>query len=266
MSRFPLMLALFLAGCPAPKPVMRPYPGPKPDELVHSIEGRARAIRTMRADAKVDYMAGKGERVKLSMGLLVEAPDHLHMDAESAFVGSVASLTTDGQTFQFLDVRNNRFLAGEAAPCAIAQLIRLELRPATVVAVLVGGAPLLDGATWTEVGWDETRGGREVLTQKNAAGEVETIKLSSKDRLWDMVEAERRGPDGKVMWRVEHEEFELVDGQRLPRKTTITQPTRDADTRIRFRSRELNVPVPPGAFHLAPPPGLAVEGVGCPSP
>ena len=43
----------------------------------------------------------------------------------------------------------------------------------------------------------------------------------------------------------------------------LEQPARDADARIRCKAREVGVDMPPGAFLLDPPAGLAVDEVGC---
>src|SRR5207253_10018533 len=117
---------------------------------------------------------------------------------------TVLALATDGKDFQLLDARANRFLVGEAGPCTIARVIRVELAPADAVAVILGGAPLPASdvpADQVEVGWDAADGGREVLTLKLPGGAVETIKLDAREHRWDVTEAERRGADGKVEWR-----------------------------------------------------------------
>ena len=256
------LLAFSLAGCPQPQ-IARPYPAPTAAELRASIEAHRKSVSSLRTEAKVDYLAEKSDRIKVTMTFLVAAPDHLRIEAESPLGGSVASLASDGKRFQLVDVRGNRFLTGEARPCNIARLIRVALDPADVVAVIDGGAPLLDGAE-ESASWDGSDGGREVLTQKKKGGEVETIKLSSKDRHWDVVEAELKGADGKVVWRVEHADFsDAGDGARLPDRTTITQPSRNADARVRYKTHELNVTPPDGAFSLSAPPGLPIENVGC---
>ncbi len=254
--------ALLLAGCPE-KRVARPYPPPTAATLIEHLRQRAARIRSVRAEAKVDYLAEKGDRIKVGMTMLAEDPDHLRMEANSPFGGSVASLATDGKQFALLDVRNNRYLTGEASPCNIARLIRVELLPADVVAVLEGGAPLLGGdEVKVEVGWSGRGDGREVLTLRSA-GAVETVELDAKDRRWDVLAAELKRPDGAVEWRLAHEEFVEIGSERLPNRTTIEQPSRGADARIRFKEREINLSPPESAFRLEPPAGVPVEQVSC---
>src|SRR5207244_3058199 len=112
------------------------------------------------------------------------------------------------------------------------------------------------------VSWNGADGGREVLTLKRA-GEVETIEMSAKDRRWDVVRAELHDAAGKIAWRITHEDFADVGGERFPEKTVIEQPLQKADARIRFKSRDLNPALPDSVFHLEPPAGVPVETVRC---
>src|SRR5205823_3916736 len=109
---------------------------------------------------------------KVSMTFLIEAPDHIRLEAESPMGGSLASLASDGKRFQLLDVRQNRFLEGEALPCNIARLIRVELSPAEAVAIMSGGAPLPPGLSPedAQVEWDPANGGREMLRLRRPGG------------------------------------------------------------------------------------------------
>ena len=259
-------LALLVGGCPPP-PVARPYAPPSAEELYAAVTGRAAAIQTQRTETKVDLLADKDQRVKLGVTFLTQAPNRLRMEAEGPFSTAVASLASDGADFQFLDIRNNRFLAGPAQPCSIARLIRVALRPSDVVAVLDGVAPIIDSAPDARaVDWDPHHGGREVLRLRGADGSVETLEFDARERRWDLVDAELRDGRGQVVWHVEHQDFALVEGGgplRLPGRSAITQPSRNADARIRYKSRELGVTPPEGVFQLAPPPGIPVEQVSC---
>jgi hypothetical protein len=219
-------------------------------------------VRVLRTEAKVDYLAQKGERVKLTMTFVVDRPaGGLRIDAESPLGGTVASLAADGRSFQLLDARANRFLTGAAAPCNLARLIGVRLRPADVIEVVAGGAPLLGPASTASVRWDPHDGGREVLVLRGQGGLTETIKLTP--GRWDVAAAEVAGADGKPLYRLTHDEFSDEGGVRLPGRSTIVDPGRPADVKIRYRSREANPSLPPGVFHLEVPAGMAAEPVTC---
>src|SRR5262249_24609565 len=127
-----MALAGLLGGC-APPPVNRPYPPPSARELLDALRDRARQLRSLRADGKVDHMGEGGQRVKLSMAMLLERGGKLRLEANSPFGGALATLVSDGSEFALLDVRQNRFLIGPALPCNVARLIRIELPPDDVV-------------------------------------------------------------------------------------------------------------------------------------
>jgi hypothetical protein len=253
-----LPLALLLAGCPTP-PVERPGPPPTAAQLIQHLRDRAARIKALRTEAKVDYLAEKGDRIKLSMTFLTELPSRLRIDAENPLGGTIASLATDGKTFQLLDSRENRFLSGEAAPCNLARLIRIRLAPADLIAVIQGGAPILGQPTVVE--WDPENGGHEVLVLRGEGGVTERIELTPKT--WDVASAEATGPDGKVIYRVIHEEFSDEGGLRLPRRSHLFDPSHAADAKIRYKEREANPTVPANAFHLDAPSGLPTETVSC---
>lgn len=238
----------------------RPGPAPTAAQLVAHLRARAARVTTLRAEAKVDYLAEKGDRIKLTMNFLVDRPaGGLRIDAENPMGGSLASLATDGKQFQLLDSRNNRFLTGAATPCNLARLIRLRLGTSDLIDAVTGGAPLLGEPV--EVRWDGSDGGHEVLVLRGEGGIKETLKLGPKS--WDVASAEVTGPGGEVVLRLAHEEFSDEGGLRFPRKTVIEDPEHHADARLRFRSREIGEKVPPNAFQLAPPAGIPVETVTC---
>ncbi len=253
-----LAAAICLCGCAKPL-AERPEPPPTGAALVDALRARAAHVTTLRAEAKVDYLAEKGERIKLTMTFLVDrAAGALRVDAESPMGGTVASLASDGHTFELLDTRANRFLEGPATPCNLSRFLRVRLRTRDLVDAIAGGAPLLGQPA--SVTWDGHDGGHEVLVLKGEGDLVETLRLAPKT--WDVDSAEVMS-GGHVLYRLRHDDFSDQDGVRFPGRTVIEDPEHRADARIRYKSRELGVTVPPGAFHLEPPPGLPVEHVTC---
>jgi hypothetical protein len=254
-------LALLLFGCPPPpRPVERPYPPPRAEELLGALRGRSQRITSLRAETRTEYLEG-GQRVKLSMRYLIARGGKLRFEADAPLQGTVLTLVSDGTTFQLNDARNNRFLEGPASPCNVARFLRVELSPEAIFEIFSGGVPL-DGEP-AQVSWDPSHGGREVLELKTPEGGSEKIWLASADRHWDVLEAERRDAAGQLLWTVEHEGFEDHDGVRLPKKTHLSQPTHHADAYLKLKSLELNVTPPDGVFHLAVPPNLPVQPTSC---
>lgn len=263
---------LLLAGCPPP--AARPYPPPTAQALLAHLRVHTAALLALSATAKADYLDGK-DRVKITVSLLAARPDRLRLSGESTLTGPLVTLATDGKEFQLLDVQHGRFLAGDASPCNVARLIRVELPPADVVAVLLGGVAPLAAASAT-VGWDSANGGREVLTLRDEGGRVQVIWLDARERRWDVLAAELRDPAGRLLYRVRHEGFaptplqpqvEAAQAQgpsvRLPATSYIEDPPHKSDVRLRWRERQPNPSLPDGAFQLTTPAGVSVEAATC---
>ena len=253
-------LVPLLAACP--KPAVRPYPPPTADELMAALRGRAEHFKTLRATAKIDYMQNGGDRAKIKVALNVARPAKLRIEADSPLGGALSTITSDGTQFSLLDVRANRFLQGPANACNVARLARLNIPPADVVEVLMGGAPL-DGSV-KGVTWDPNNGGREVLTLAQPDGGTTTIQLDARDKRWDVMRAERRDAAGKVLWRVTNDGWKDRDGGvRLPDTEDVEEPPHGADAEIKFRSIEPNIQLDDKLFRLTPPDGVAVEPADC---
>lgn len=253
--------ALLLAGCM--KPALRPYAPPTAEQLLASLKERGEKLRTLRATAKIDHMANGGQRVRIKVALLVAPGGKLRFEADSPLGGSLATLTSDGAQFSLLDVRANRFLTGPAKACNVARLIRLNISPEDVAAVLMGSAPLPPDARIKGAGWDPDHGGREVLTLSLADGGEEIIQLDALNKTWDVRHAERRDRAGKVLWRVTNDKFSDHGGVRLPEVSDVEEPPHGADAEIKFRSVETNVELPEELFRLPPPANLTPEPADC---
>ena len=248
-----------LVGCP--RPAVRPYPPPSAAELAAYLRERVSRVGSMRSEAKVDYFEGRGQRVRVTMDFPIAPPGRLRVDAESPIGGAViGSLASDGDRFQYLDVERNRYVLGPARPCNLGRLLRVNLGPADMVAVIAGVAPLLGEPV--SVRWKSREGGREVLLLRGPRGEEETIELEARERRWNVRRAELREPGGQLRYRLEHEDFGPGEPA-LPGKTHIVEPARKVDVLIRYREHERGVTPPEGAFHLDPPMGLEPEVVDC---
>jgi outer membrane biogenesis lipoprotein LolB len=255
MRRLFLLLAL-VAGCPAPlPPVQRPYAPPTAEELLRSVTARRDKLQSLHAEGKADE-----GRAKITIELLVATGGRMRLEMQSPLGGAVASLTTDGSEFRLLDQRNNRFLVGPAQPCNVSRLIGVSLSPEQVMSVVAGSAPVEGEAVG--VAWDETHGGREVLELKTPDGGSEKLWLDGHDRSWDVRAAERKDAAGHTLWKVAHDDFADQEGFRLPKRTSIEQPSRKAAVRVRWRQQDPNVPIKDGVFRLEPR-GLLPQPVDC---
>jgi hypothetical protein len=253
------VVSLMLVGCPPPKPVERLYPPPTAQELYDHLVKRRGALKSLRAETRVDHMGEGSERVKVTVPMLLERGGRLRFEIEAPIGGStLVTLVSDGSTFQLLDSKNNRFLEGPAKACNVARLIKISMEPEDIIDALTGGAPLAGEIVGAE--WDR---GRERLELKLPDGGTERIWLDARDKSWDVLAAERKSASGQILWTLQHSDFsDRGGGIRTPARTDLKQPPR-ADARIKFREVEINVTPPSGAFKLPPPAKIPVEPADC---
>jgi len=260
------VLGVSMAGCVQAPPVARPYPAPAPEALTAALAARQHAVAGMSARVRATSWLG-GERVRATVNMLVERDGHLRFEAEVSLQGTVATLATDGATFALLDARKNELSRGPACPANVASLIRIPLAPAEVAAILLGDARLPEAADADGpplVSWDAHLGA-DVLSVKDRAGGSLQLFFHGEGGARELVAVTRLGTSGAPVWRTSYRDFETVAGQRLPRTILFAErgASFDDGVEIRFKDRALDGSPPPGAFTLAPPPGVTVRDVGC---
>ncbi len=261
--------ALIATGCGrAPRPK---FPHEVADVALAQHEAQRRALVSMRAEARVDQR-GRDGRIRGTVLMFLEDPDRVRFDALTQF-GPAAVLTSDGQTFQLLDMRENRFLTGPTCPENIARLLGISLPADAVVRFLEGDSPRIAA----EGGTIETIRGGYRVTLSGADGSRQVLELGipnahaelpPEEQELRLVRSELRGADGAVVFRAEYDDHRAVDlpgGGRLtmPFVLRFEDPTHGRDVLVRFKRIEPNVEAPEGAFVQASPGGVAVETAPC---
>jgi outer membrane lipoprotein-sorting protein len=248
------LLLLCVAGGCATAPIRRDYPPPTTEDLVAALQQRAARIRSLRGEARVESR-GRSATVLLA----AERPGRLRFDVLSPFGSPLASLATDGKSVGYFDRGAGRFVRGPARACTLAWTVRLPLSPDDAVEVLLGSVPLMPAAS-SDVSWDE-RAGLEVLRVRAPDGAVEEIRLGGPAGAWTVRAAQLRDRAGRPRWRVEHDEWRVLGGFPMPRRTRVSDG--ENDVRLRYRDEEVNVPLPPGIFGTGAPPGVPVQEADC---
>jgi len=93
-------------------------------------------------EASLDYF-GEGGRVKGNLLYLAASPERVRLDVFSPFGATLSTLTSDGQRFNWLDLRNKRFVRGPANTCNLQSFTQVPLPPHAFVQLLRGEAPVL---------------------------------------------------------------------------------------------------------------------------
>lgn len=252
-----LALALLACACPNGKYV-RQGPAPDADELIAHIHGVRDRVRNLRTETKTDVRLGE-DRVNVKILIMVAWGGKLRYQAMNPNESLAADLASDGTQYCFIDAQHNCGECGPATPENVGRMLRVVMEPDEVVAMMFGGTPVLEGAN-AKVTWD-AESGREIIDL--SAGEfTQRIALDGRERRWDVLESEVKGPGGKRVWKIQHKYFhdvKLPDGStvRLPGKSWFEQPGNDV--LIEWRDQELNVEINEArAFTLQVPAGLPV--------
>jgi hypothetical protein len=276
-------LLLLLAGCThtaavVPRPADRP--APPGQVLVDALARRHQALRTTEVETRTTSWLS-GERVRATVLMLVDRAGRLRFEAEVPVQGAIASLAVTGREFTFLDLQQHVFRRGPACPANVALLIPIPLAAEEIAAILLGDAPLGEGARPVEVRWDGARRADVLVVDRPAAG-VPTGPGATQaaSRLWvslvasgdrhDVLAVEGESPPGSgKRWRVQFESLAPapgVEGVTLPGLIRFAEPGRSFDDGVEIKVRErmgVNRPLKDESFTLAPPAGYPVEFIPC---
>jgi hypothetical protein len=273
--------AVVSAGCPS---AACPAPSLRFAEAGGVLHHHARLLawaENLRAEATVDRReaGAPAERARLrgTVLMLVGRPDRVRFDAMTQF-GPAATLTSDGESFALMDLRENRFFVGPSCAENIALLLGVPMEAAGVGRVLFGEAPTMD-ATEREVVCD---GGHYRVTLRAADGAsqelVYEIRQSDVEAPPDaqrlrLRETHVRDAAGVSQLRIRWDDHRFVvdprsttspqEGLALPHRVQVELPARGVDTLIRFDRIEINVEMPEDVFTQEVREGLAVEPVEC---
>jgi hypothetical protein len=261
-ARALVVLLLLLAGCPPPKPVERPYPPPRIEDVLAALRARSEKLQSLSAGTRVEFQQ-PGQHGKVGVDLLVARGGRLRFEATVPLQGVVATLVADGRTFAMLDTKNNRYYTGAANACNVARLIQIELEPEEVVQALLGEAPDLEQARPLSIEWDPTHGGRELVSFAQPDGGREKLFVDGRDNHWDLLAVERTDAGGHVKWHIDNDGWADHGGLRLPQRTHVAQPPIRTELWIKFKDVDPNFQPKEGVFQLPPPPGIPVETVRC---
>tara|TARA_B100001750_G_scaffold215935_1_gene200243 strand:- start:671 stop:1399 length:729 start_codon:yes stop_codon:yes gene_type:complete len=234
-----------------------------------------RTVRSLRAEARVDQRGDAG-RVRGTVLLYLERPDRVRFDAMTQF-GPAAVLTSDGDRFQLLDHREERFIEGEACPENIARLLGIHMSGPEVAHFLVGDTPRLEAE---DVSLACSSEGYLVI-RTASDGRRQEIVLTAREADHDappeaqhlrLVRSELFDVHGETIWRATYDDYRVVRdpgdaegrGVALPFVLRFEDPVRGADTMVRFK--DMSIVVEPAAdevFQQRTPPGMRAETILC---
>ncbi|HJZ87751.1 MAG TPA: DUF4292 domain-containing protein [Polyangia bacterium] len=258
-SLLPLVMAITTCSGPAKMPPRVPTA----EELLVVIRAHQQHARTLRADARVEFWDNtQGDRLKGRISMWVMRDGHLRIEFNTQ-VGMLAALAVTRDGFQLLDVKNDKYFTGQAAPCNVERIIHVALPPEQIAHAMLGDAPLLPHES-ARVSWNGDAK-RWVLTLALAGGGSEVIELSEPYR--HLERAELRDPGGKRRWWLEHDDFVTIKGIAMPERSRFQQGDKaDQDVILKIKSQDVNLDPPPEAWVIEAPSGLVQQELLCEGP
>lgn len=269
LVRVVLPAVLVATGCASfPRPVQ---PFADPQAALSQYQSTRERVRSLRAEARVDQRGDQG-RIKGTVLMFVERPDHVRFDAMTQF-GPAAILTSNGSRFAYADLRSKRFMTGETCPRNIARLLNLPLDVHQTTELLLGGTPVIEHER-AQIGWDDDGFYRIVLFGGDGKRQEIEYAIPESDARLPPSEQQLRlrrseifDTRGKSRFRATYDDYRMLpsDGGRapMPFEVHVEQPFVGTDTLIRFKQIALNVEVPEGAFEQQPLPGMEQEEASC---
>lgn len=185
--------------------------------------------------------------IRGDLAMLAEAPGRLRGSISKGGNELVSlALHDGGYALRYkLDDLPKGFYTGSSSTCVIEAVLGIPLSAESLVALVLGGGPILTGEyEILRQGWNRKEG-FESLVIADAHYEEELQFTRHGDR-WALRGASlwhrRGGARGDRIWAFEHGAFTTTDGHILPGKTQVWAPGRRKDNLIviSYRSRDLS--------------------------
>jgi len=228
----PWLAVPWLAACGHQPPPYARAAKPTPPALLAAAQPRHAAVSV--AEAGIVF----NRTIRGDLALLAQAPGR--------FRGSVSKGGNELVTLAFheegyalrykLDALPRGYYAGPPSSCAVHAMLGVPLSPASLVATVLGGGPVLESPYEIESqAWDRERA-VETLVLANASYEEE-LQFTWIGEAWIFQGAQlwardAQGNRGRRLWALEHDRFEARGGVPLPDRTRIWAPSGNGEDLI----------------------------------
>jgi hypothetical protein len=189
--------------------------------------------------------------------VVAERPGQLRLESRDFFGNVLAQLAVDGEALALYDARARVFYRGAATAENVGRLVPVALAPVDLVTLLCGSAPLLEGEPLE-------------VTPADGALRLTVRRADSLQRL-DVGEGAvvlhaRSSRGGAAGLEVDLAGHRPYGEALLPREVTARAPAAGVALSLRWKEVEVNRPIDPALFRLAPPDGARIVDLAPPSP
>jgi hypothetical protein len=282
-----LGIAFALAACHRAAPASR-FPSAR--DAIVAMRSSVACSRSLVGEGTFDYFGDEG-RIRAKSLYVVARPARLRFDVINPLGGVLSTLTSDGQSFAFSDLRAREFLTGPADECNIEKALKVPVPPAALGELLTGQAPILaHRPEQARIGWEA---GAYVLNIDSDHAAAQQVRLVPRDEDWQRPWQEQRvrvlevrvSQQGLVLYEArldEHRAASMASAsggtEGLEHGLAPSGPSCNAEVprRLRFlvpgAGRDIvfvqsdvhhNPPLPDGVFHQIAPAGVRVRRSSC---
>jgi hypothetical protein len=281
-----VLLSLSCCGTPPP-----PSRFPTADDALNRMHATYACVNGVQGTSKIDHLSPRG-RIRGDVYIFAVNPDRVRFDVVSPFGATLYTLTSDGQRFQMLDVKEKQFLHGPASPCNLARLTQVPVPGHALVSLLRGEAPVLIHAKPdASIEWDSA--GFYDLFIKSTRDATEAIHIEVHPDDWEKPWSEQRVrvtdvrvvQSGVDLYHAELSNHEPAQtsgprldpdgiedpiqpiggacGAEIPRSIRMRVPNTEEDVIFQYKEGKWNPPIVPGAFTQPVPGGVRRVYVDC---
>lgn len=234
---------LLLASACGHKPPYKVGGQPEVDALLGSTAPQLQAVTVPDATITLNRV------VRADLAMLAQSPSRFRASVSKAGNELVSlAFSEEGYGLRYkLDQIPTGFYAGPADPCAVEAMLGVPLAYDGLVALVLGGAPVLDAPyEVTEQKWDRKGGFEKVVLANDRF--IQELQFDWVNGAWRFSGSEMwessNGAKGRWMWSLEHDKHTTVGTAILPGRTKVRAPGKKRDTLvvINYRDRKTDPP------------------------
>ena len=247
----PVLTAFFhLAAC-ATLPTL-PGETPPPELLLHQVKARLQTIQGLKGLAQVKVSSPK-KNFSVQQVLFARQPAFLRSESLSPLGTPQFYLATDGRELTLYHPGENRYYHGQATARHLTSTMPFPLEPGEIVALLLGGLPLIDYEKASVR--REPREGLWVLDLSSPSrGEQQSFWIHPQS--FHILRVDFRRPG--LSCRLALLDFHQIQGILFPRRIEFTAMDPQAQLILEYQEVELNPGWEAQDFHLPVPRGATV--------
>lgn len=248
-----LTAAIWLSGCSVSRPpTLHPSPATLPDaaELCTVLQQRRDKLHGLRALVRLRYRDPE-ESHSSRQALIVERPSRVRVEVLS-LLGTAFLLTADDSQLVAYSPSERTVYRGTASPENLWRYTRLWMPVADLVDIVLA-TPAVTTANAGTVSF-EPQSGEVRLQHQGEEGEAE-VGFSQEGL---PVSAQRRGRNGRVLWNVRYQSYEVHTGLPIATQIALDLPQFSRTIDLSLSEIEINPALDARLFALQTPAGSRV--------